>query len=82
MGQMRLRRADSAPLHARAAAPAVPAQTPPPSGCALTYVQSNGSYSMFNDIINAAPQSANFSSAHPPPFEALAPCSIWPARLV
>lgn len=48
-----------------AAGPAVPSQTPAPSGCALTFVQSNSSYSMFNDIINSAPQSANFSSARP-----------------
>lgn len=29
-------------------------------------VQGNGSYSMFNNILNAAPQSANFSSERPP----------------
>ena len=62
--------------HARicAAAPAVPTQTPAPSGCALSYVQSNSSYSMFASIIYAAPQSSNFSSAHPlDKFVALAP---------
>ncbi|CAK0786837.1 hypothetical protein CVIRNUC_010051 [Coccomyxa viridis] len=50
---------------AAAAAPAVPptpAATPAPAGCALSFIQNNGSYSRFAQILYATPSSANLSA--------------------
>ncbi|EIE23265.1 hypothetical protein COCSUDRAFT_33294 [Coccomyxa subellipsoidea C-169] len=41
---------------------AVPQATPAPSGCALSFVQGNSSYSKFGEILNAAPSTSNFSN--------------------
>ena len=54
---------ESAAAPAAMATPmAVPQSTPPPNGCALSFVQSNSSYSKFQQILNAAPYTSNFSS--------------------
>ena len=34
------------------------------AGCALSYIQGNGSYSMFAQILYATPSSANLSGMH------------------
>ena len=46
---------------------AVPQSTPAPNGCALSFVQGNSSYSKFQEILNAAPYTSNFSSVHSSP---------------
>ncbi|BDA50254.1 hypothetical protein COCOBI_15-3830 [Coccomyxa sp. Obi] len=40
----------------------VPQATPAPQGCALSFVQGNSSYSKFQEILNAAPSSSNYSN--------------------
>ncbi len=54
----------SGPAEASAAAPSapVPVQTTAPQGCALSFVGGNSSYSKFQQILNAAPSTSNFSS--------------------
>ncbi|KAK9903337.1 hypothetical protein WJX75_003171 [Coccomyxa subellipsoidea] len=54
---------ESAAAPAAVATPmAVPQSTPPPNGCALSFVQGNSSYSKFQQILNAAPYTSNFSN--------------------
>jgi hypothetical protein len=56
--------APAAASEAVAAAPAAPTpvQTSNIQGCALAFVQGNSSYSMFQQILNAAPSTSNYSS--------------------
>lgn len=55
----------TAPAPANDYAPVVPQATPAPQGCALSFVQGNSSYSKFQQILNAAPSTSNFSSECP-----------------